>query len=256
MHYLLYLLILLAAAPPALSQQLRRESVPRPQIGEELARLENATGWVFSSDQQWISAQNKIPNPINNLNRFASGSFSLGLDTFRYISIRTIDIVSDRYDLVIVSRNDGAYEYPAIYEGWNDHVTWYWYVLERGSLESLLPPDFSFNEAYTVNLHTIYCGVENNRYGDRLTLSRLADDIVEAMPYSSYCSDDLNARIFPVELDGQKQVRFYFFKDDGRYYLPGGPLPDGVSEADPEAFDHHYYETSFSNFSRLTEAGR
>lgn len=156
------------------------------------------------------------------------------------------------YALLVVERTDGKYTYPSIYEDWYTFKEWSWVVTEWSTLSALLSPDAPDNQAYEAKLHPVYCGTVTE-YDGSLTKGGLADSVVEHLPYTDLCSTHYEARIFPVNLDGERSVRF--FLDWGYTNAHRGSILSGApSEPDIENFDHYYYEVPLSTFRKLIDA--
>lgn len=234
----------------------------RPDIGGLLARIDRPTGWMYTDTGQWARGDGRIPNYNADFNRYRTGLSGVGLEDLRFLTARPIEVGGERSVLLTFGREEGSYRYPTIMEGWEDYTTWYWFVVRPGRVARMLPQEAAVNEAFAVDLQPSLCGLANNAFGDPLSLSRIADGVVanSVDDASGGCHSGLSFRVFPVEVDGTRSVRFYAFQN---YDTPlwGTHLRQGFmwpglrwpSERDPAAFDRWYYEVPFAAFERFVK---
>ena len=236
----------------------------RPQIGKQLARLTDLVGWMYTDAGRWARDRERIPNYDDSFNRHLTGLSGVGLEDLQFITARPITIESEQFVLLTFGRDEGSYEYPRIMEDWRDYTTWYWFVVHPERVAALFPKAVESNVTFVVDLDPLLCGLVNDAYGQQLSLSRIADNLIENKQNDvlANCPSGLNFRLFPVDVDGSRVVRFYAFQD---YDTPlwGTHLHQGISrerfgsfpsERTPKAFDRYYYETDRRTFEMFVRA--
>lgn len=210
---------------------------------------------MFTDAGRWARASGGIPNYETEYHRFTTGSFRVGLERLQFITARRLTGLGENKVLLTLGRDEGGFRYPRIAEDWRDYDTWYWYVVDASRIASLLADDSAWNEAYSVPLRPSLCGEVREDYRLPLSLSRVADGMVEAEDRE--CYGGLSLRVFPVETDGRRVVRFYPFSTDG--FTTWGMHSRSMisfergSEGAPEQFDRYYYEVPYATFREFVQ---
>src|SRR5690554_5985742 len=110
-----------------------RTAVQLPVIGEAIARLDTATGWMKSPNGEWIERENRIVKYLSKdyESLLDYEQYGLGIDNFYWIELREVEIKGEEYYLLLKARRGGQYLYPRIKEDWNDNYQIKGYVINR-----------------------------------------------------------------------------------------------------------------------------
>jgi len=93
----------------ALAQERTNKAIP-VIAASNLWSLTEATGWMKSTDGQWIEGKNKIQNiKLSSQGKFNEGLYKLGQDNFTSIEIREITVENRK--LVILMKKLTSYKY-------------------------------------------------------------------------------------------------------------------------------------------------
>lgn len=138
MRHLAILIILLGLYFNSNSQDRVNKKLPIIST-QVLGQLQNATGWLYNPEGQWISRKNRIPAnlPYGSRMLLDYEKFGIGLDNFISFELRKISIEDSTYYILIKTNNGGYYRYEAIQQDWIKTKEIYYYIFNTESLEQL-----------------------------------------------------------------------------------------------------------------------
>lgn len=238
----------------------RHEAV-LPFIGEQLGKLENATGWMKGPGDRWISRENRIP-------KYLSADYdilqdyerhSLGVYNFDLIELREVSIRDKGYYLLLIHKKGGSYRYPTIREDWYYNYQVRGYVFEKTDLPQM---DLADREPTTLTpklVATPSVVYYNDRYGTAY-LNDIALKINEELEKERH--HDLSLIINVMKLDDalrfimvEKSVSThgkYEFETYSDLYATNQDLPISIEEVvTAEVFRNFYFETDYQAFADL-----
>lgn len=240
-----FCIVLLVATTPLKAQSVSRNSAPLPEFSEPLSMLREAVGWYYTDAKQWVGNNNAISqDDIDADGALLRYHLSKNVN-FSTIEIRTVNIGSAEYLILMKHHVDGAYEYPAIYEGWYDFDAISFCVFSHHKLTLLKEAISQTNKASSVDLGCIAGDQAESRWesilGDILTQIKKK----VAKQYSGEAKHNLHIDLFPVVDAGLKVVRFRWDVD----YNIGSYRPDRTFKS--TVFDESYYEVDYTAFEHL-----
>ena len=149
---LTFLLTISFLTLPVFCQTVERKSVTLPQISEVKSSLTNASGWVFTKDDQWVEGKNELPAYSKN--------YKLTPDNFISLELREVSVDGKTYSLLIKRMTRRAYKYPALELEPYNYEAILWYVFDKDKLNKIIEESPAFNKSYAVDLEVIFNGVE------------------------------------------------------------------------------------------------
>lgn len=228
----------------SLGQIVGRESVTLPTISPAKATLNEAMGWTYTSQKQWVSADRKLEFAEATF-RSTTGEWSLGLDNFIKLELRTIVLDGKEYPLLVRYIKSGSYRYPAIHEDWSTWTRIQWYVLE--TTDGVYRADAEVNKSYFVSLPIIY-------WSDMTFATfKKEDEIVADIGKTLLASKKrdkgwyFQVGVFPVFHEGKNSTRFLLKVTSPERWGSTLSLFEDI-DMKPEAFNVHYYETERNKF--------
>jgi hypothetical protein len=255
-------LFLLLLASPVFAA-FERNAVKLPIISEPTTRLDEATGWMQSPSGEWIERKNRIPKYLSNDYEILLDydEYSLGVDNFIWIELRTIKIQDDEFYLLLRARYGGWYKYPSIEEGWSQNYQIEGYVFKKEEwgkikLVDRVPSLLRINLIYQVSL-VYYSPPAKEQYIE--DISKKINERINKTDLSEF-TYFLNINTLLID----NAVRFILI--DEHIYTSGSykstsysgvfstdwELPIKIKETvTPEVFENFYYETDYDSFSKL-----
>lgn len=221
-----------------------REVSDLPIIGEPLAVLENATGWMRMPYGEWVSRANRIPKYLSS--DFATfqdfREYGLGIDNFGWLQLREMQFAGQSYYLLLKQYRSGYYRYSNIREGWTYSERLKVYVIDAASF----PPRITLEDRIaalveipvTAEFELLYRG---NGYPDEI-VARIAEGI-----------EGRESTLAINMLRVGDEARFVTINDISRYER----LPIEYDEVSTdEVFRHFYYELDYAVFDAFWNGWR
>ena len=211
-----------------------RKSIPKMQFEKSSQILNYALGWCFDSDDTggWISYVNaicivkhpKVKQPF----LLSPKEMSFVGSSFNSLQMKTFQFGDSTYYILLVDRWTGAFEYPAIGEGWSYYKVVKGYLFNENEYKKLL------NIKGKVVLKAFGTCDQSEASGHSNILVALR--VVMNTGISMY-SGNGDGNIFPILKTNEGKIRFY--------------LPDFEASYNKMDFEKEYYETTMANFSKL-----
>jgi hypothetical protein len=133
-----------------------RVNAQLPKIGATvLGKLENATGYLYNPEGQWISRKNKIPYFIENQYKslIDYDAYGLGMDNFISYQIREIKLEGHTWLVLIKKFHSGHYRYPSIQKGWFPYNEASYFVFPKEELTKQLQTETTGPYLIKLNLY-------------------------------------------------------------------------------------------------------
>lgn len=217
----------------------QRTNAPLPVIGGVVAEIKSATGWAKNSAGQWVSCKNSI-NPYGD---------KLGSDNFTLLQIRTVQIGSEQYYLLIRQCTTGGYTYPSIRAGLHYSDKAFFFVFAKDDRDKVAVANDIPIEPLLIKFKPLYCDeVLSYTYSseDKDFLARIRDELqglVATNNMYNYISDD--ARIVFNVLPIRKENRCFFVMSGTEMSL----FSMMSNQSSPDVFQKNYYEVTFDVFN-------
>ena len=235
---------------------LERTPVQLPAIGEAIARLDKATGWMQSPSGEWIERENRIVKYLSKdyETLLDYEQYGLGVDNFYWIELREVKVQGEEYYLLLKARRGGQYLYPRIKKDWNDNYQVKGYVFNKEDWKA----EFKDREPYLLRLELV-CEAGLTYYEEPTEGQYIEDMKAKINEVLNKAAKDftyyLNLNTLPI--DGA--VRFIFleeskYKKSTNYsgLFERRELPIELKEvATPKVFEKFYFETALEEFSKL-----
>lgn len=205
----------------------QRTDTPLPVIGNVLAEIQNATGWVKGSTGQWIGCKNAI-------NEYADVDW-LDIDNFTFLQIRTVQIGSEQYYLLIRQHTS------------HDYASAFFCVFTREQRDTIAVSGDIPIEPLLVRIKPLVCGdVAGCRYSpaEKDFLDSVRDELQRLILTKDQDTDGLQVlfNILPIRRENRCFFVLSAIGTASRYDL----LYD---ESSPDIFQKYYYEVSFDTFN-------
>ena len=244
---LFFLLLFLFLFTTTYSQTAEGEEISFSVISKTQSYFEFPTGWSLQDNGKWASARNQIPHSDSRTNRKPSSRRKLGVESFNILELKKVLIGETQYNVLLITYQDGDYEFPLLQEGWEPFESMEFFVFEAESLANILPRDVPFNQPYAVNLRVFCAGRERNYDPMRL------DDIIVGKIQATYNKTDVNAAnlvfaVLPVQKDGNESVKFKMIRSFSKKSLSSWYLDKRNAE---KLFDVSYYDAKFYQFKKF-----
>lgn len=239
-----------------------------PEYGKIIGEFKEATaGWIKTAVGQWVSKPNRIPAYVREEEQEYPRN-DLGIDNFKSIILREIQIQNKKYLILIKKSTDGRYKYPNIYEDWYNYTYVQYWVLNTKEIDK-------FNYKGEIEAEPKVIELESLIYGDSSSSVDIYDiensirkSIQEKLNERNGDIDNkdneryLVFNILPLVNEGK--LRFTMVKkyhasyhDPGEYsfYIDGDD--SNLSEYEVESllssdtFKKHYFEVDFNKFNEL-----
>lgn len=117
------------------------DSKPLPRVSKEPAHIidEGITGWSYSKDGQWISADMKIPVRMlaTAKEEYDKDENELGLDNILELRLYPVLFGEDTLVALVKIFENGKYDYEATKRGWDTYKTGYYFLFDASELSKL-----------------------------------------------------------------------------------------------------------------------
>ena len=243
------------------AQEIAGKSSPR--ISEEVHwELSKATGMLLDIDGTWISRDKKIPVCLPELFKsdIDKGKYSLGIDNFEYLQLRSIIVGDSTYYVFIKKYYDGFYKFASIEEDWTDSYSFYYSVFRKSELEKLR--NIEFGKINLIKLSAMYHGIIK-KVQDGAELLIIQNKLEKYLEKPNYYTESVEKLVFNINsMPQEKEVRFFIThqtKTPYHTYKYSGICKDNsiikvnVDYTSPELFNKFYYTTDFGLFQLLLE---
>jgi TonB family protein len=133
-----------------------------PKIGSQIiGQLNNATGWIYNPEGQWVSRKNRIPVCIDNKDAILIDyeKNALGIDNFISYELRNIKVNNRNYFIFLKRYHTGFYEFPNAEKGWINDKSIDFYVFD--SIQFSKINSINFTTEAIIDIYTIYWGSIN-----------------------------------------------------------------------------------------------
>ncbi len=118
-----------------------RQSKPLPKLSEKPLKVldEGITGWSYSLDGQWVSAEMKIPVRLisTNEDEYDTRINRLGNDNIEELQLYPVIYGNDTLVMLVKLYETGQYRYQHTQKGWDDHLMAYYFIFNQGELNQL-----------------------------------------------------------------------------------------------------------------------
>ncbi|MEA3505771.1 MAG: hypothetical protein U9R32_11355 [Bacteroidota bacterium] len=237
-------------------------------LSDARAEIKDISGWQNRGDGNWLNAKNKIPFILTQegADQALHGALSrkeekkiqkklkasredkkLGQDNLQAMTISDMNINNQAYQVLMLKRVVGEYEFPMIKEGFSSHETLDYYVFKAKKVEEIFPNQLVFNKPYVVNLEAYVSG--EIPYFKSKDVKALITRKIQMGLYKhslrSFSTDNLLIALYPLMKDGEKLMRFNLIRSFNKYYVTRGYYEEKNLN---KIFDNRYYETLFDLF--------
>jgi hypothetical protein len=237
---LLNILLFLFAATILIGQA--RENRKPLSFTQSSQTINHATGWAYNSTHgEWIDFDNVISSDKKmkelKKNRLPEYLHSRNEQSFISLKVKTLEVDSITYYVLIHEKWKGRYKYPNIYEDWQFWKVTYGYIFPKEEYLKLSKLDTSYVSELTTNKRVMY-GAQFYKFDEQAFLNYVRKEILkEAGPYDEY----EKPYVFPIKItiaDGKEYIRFY--------------MPEKFGLYDKYDFEKSYFELEPEQFGKLT----
>ena len=242
MKNLLFLLL------PVFTFAQNREEKPLPIIAKEPTGSleENITGWSYSLDRQWVSAENIIPVRAvsRDKNIYKSHENELGLDNLKMLQAYPVKYGEKTLLLLVKFFKTGDYKSPATQSGWKTQLNAYYYLIPFDELKQLSElPD---GQEKKIVIEMIHGGLVSD-----IKTSEALDEIEEKLIVKDSYDRNMILQLRPFQEKNIVQFQLYSLHEifsDVEGVAHDFTLNGKSVYGSPVLLDYIYYETSLDNF--------
>jgi hypothetical protein len=233
--------------------------------------LIHATGWINQGGGNWLSGDNKIPYILTEKSaaQAAQETMSrreerrirkrlkasreekmLGKDNFTRLELRDVLIDGQSFQVLIIKKTVGEYEFPIIKENFNSYEKIDYYVFRSERLQEVLPSSLTFNEPYIADLQVFTSG-EIPYYKSKNVPVIISNKIKKSLykrSLNSYSATNMLIACYPVVEEGERLMRFNLFRSYNKAYMTRSYYEQHNLQ---EIFTTQYYQTPFSQFKEF-----
>lgn len=246
----------LVAAVLCLSKVISQPKQAEPLIelyGKKYVLIEKGiTGYMYSIDGQWISAQMKIPARLNSRDEdgFKTKENALGTDNIVALYMHQIRFGDKTLHVLYKFYREGFYKYAATKKGWKEEVNAYYYVIDNQALQSILNAP---KEDVMLKIKLYDSGILRN-----VKISNVQRKALLQIRIKQEFDRQLIFHIDKSYTDGE--VRFFFysqhkiFKDTEGVLLPEFKISGRSYFAQPSLLKFFYYKIPYEileNFLKM-----
>lgn len=260
MRHLPFILLCIVFLNLSVFASYERTLVQLPIIGESIARLDKATGWMQSPSGEWIERENRIVKYLSNDYKTLLDyeSYGLGVDNFNWIELREVEIQGNEYYLLLKACCGGQYRYPSIKKGWSKNYQVSGYVFNKEDWKI----EFIDRKPYLLRLKLLcQAGLV---YYEEPTEEQYIQDMKQKLNEKLKQDPGKFTRYLNLNtMYINDSIRFLFIEES--LYISGSyksttylglfelsDLPIDIKETvTPKVFEKFYYETDFKAFSKL-----
>jgi len=229
------------------SQSPERPKREIPLLSEVVSTLDNATGWILQNNGEWVSDKNKIPFKEYNLNKIKRGRYQLGRENFTIIEIRSVTIKDVVYSIIIIKYEDGKYDFPLLEERWQSFKNLKYYAFKESKWNNVFPDSTIFNKPFAVNMQLLTSGTIPD-YDEKPYLFEIENAIQKAVYLQEESVSNLIFAMYPVEINGEKFVRFKLYETINKLEIYVKFLLDHNWL---KLFRASYYEVDYAEFANF-----
>ena len=229
------------------SQSPERPKREIPLLSEVVSTLDNATGWILQNNGEWVSDKNKIPFKEYNLNKIKRGRYQLGRENFTVIEIRSVTIKHVVYSIIIIKYEDGKYDFPLLEERWQSFKNLKYYAFKESKWNNVFPDSTIFNKPFAVNMQLLTSGTIPD-YDEKPYLFEIENAIQKAVYLQEESVSNLIFAMYPVEINGEKFVRFKLYETINKLEIYVKFLLDHNWL---KLFRASYYEVDYAEFANF-----
>jgi len=229
------------------SQSPERPKREIPLLSEVVSTLDNATGWILQNNGEWVSDKNKIPFKEYNLNKIKRGRYQLGRENFTVIEIRSVTIKDVVYSIIIIKYEDGKYDFPLLEERWQSFKNLKYYAFKESKWNNVFPDSTIFNKPFAVNMQLLTSGTIPD-YDEKPYLFEIENAIQKAVYLQEESVSNLIFAMYPVEINGEKFVRFKLYETINKLEIYVKFLLDHNWL---KLFRASYYEVDYAEFANF-----
>lgn len=206
--------------------------VNRPEIifENQSEVLNQATGWSYNSDLgEWVDHVNAISSEL----RIRHGPSRLA-QNFIEMQFKTVNVNNEKYYVLIVRKQRGAYMYPEIYEDWFRWVEIFGYIFTKTQYNKIWDFDATGSVIKIVTKQWTSVRREN------------ADTLLDMIQTNLLSDEKWGVCTFPImkaSVENEEFIRFY--------------VPECSYGNDYDSFinfDKEYFEVTISEFDKLKVA--
>lgn len=246
------ILILLAIIVSINIYSQERINVPLPKISyNPSSQLTFAKGWRLQKNGQWISRNNRIAEEVEPQFKILIDAGSTGLGTDNFISLQFHDLTynGEKYKILIKKSRDGYYEYPSIFEGWTNTISYNYAVFDKDTLISELSK-IENGIVNTIHVKPLKL-MKANTFGSSI-FKFIASDLAENGFKNSNEPDNSSDMYFQIAPYKEKSIVQFIIYDITKSlygtYWGYRFLSGSTNESD---IKNIYYETSYEVFNRF-----
>lgn len=246
---------MMMAAVPLIGQNLSRTNDKEVEV-EILTSLDFARGYMLI-DGDWLSFDrnenvrlghdlefNAIPNQyfFNSDGSYMEFSLSRSMN-FGEISISEANYDGKSFMVLHYDKMGGRYKYPSLNEGWYEFEEEYIYLIDPNDwVKFKTELKGTINQAKNFPFKSLSHEKFRNDL-DKDDLDKRIRKVINKSP-SSFI-EYLDFQYFPVDIDGEKFVRFNLKNETafGKNFPPFDPL----------IFDKYYFEVNYEDFMRFLD---
>ena len=247
-----YLLILLTIIVSINIYSQERKNTPLPQISyNPSSQLTFAKGWRLQKNGQWISRNNRIVEEVEPQFKILIDAGNTGLGTDNFISLQFHDLTYNekKYKILIKKSRGGYYEYPSIYEGWTNTVSYNYAIFDKDILMSELSK-IENGIVNTIHIKPLKLMVADT-FGTSI-FKFIASDLAENGFKNVNEPDNSSDMCFQIAPYKEKKiVQFIIYDITESSYGEYWGYRFLVGSTNENDIKNIYYETSYEGFNRF-----
>jgi hypothetical protein len=200
------------------------------------------------------------------------GKTGLGIDNFLYYEIRELAIGDSSYFILFKNYRDGNFEYPSIYEGWEDSYRFIYYIFSKKEFDKV--KNIANDSINIIKIQYLYVDGEiGPNFGSSSAKIYEIENNIGRMLREEEPNTD-SSKYFVLQIAPYKSmgiVQFQMYSTETIIGRVGGIIEEHKIKENPkdvmsdeleiyftkDLFNYCYYETdycSFNNFIRLTNS--
>ncbi len=238
-----------------------RVNEPLPYFSDKAVNVmdDEITGWSYSLDGQWVSAEKKIPIRAvsRNEDQYEEKRNKLGIDNITELRLYNVNYGGENLIALVKIMKNGHFKYPKTRKGWRSNKDAYYFIFSQNELNTL--KNLEDGQVQVLEIPLVADGFFRDVKEKNIT-SLLREHVIIDKDYErdlimtvqSFASNNKDPQ---KPVDHQK-VRFQFFSqheldDDVMGILNDFRLQGKSLYGSPQLFDHIYYECnrkSYDNF--------
>jgi hypothetical protein len=211
-------------------ERVNREKISYEKTSEIMTK---ATGYSYNATfGEWIDYENVISDNKDYKDKYKSlqGRYMMSKISQNFLNIqtKTLTFKGKTYYIFIVEKWSGRYEYPSIEQDWYEFKKTVGYIFTEEEFKKL----DSFDKSIEIKTKTeVEMGSKYEKYDETKFL-----DLIQTI-LSGEISTYATEYTFPLFKTNEGAIRFY--------------LPDYFSTYSKYDFEKKYFETDYTNFSKI-----